>query len=111
MRLLIALAMLSIVCISVIVFIFSQRSIVSPVRRLSAQLDLMALNKDLRTPIEIDTTDEVGTAGASVNELISAFSLGTTDVRESAASIVQQCPFQFANIRPHAVGDVFHHVG
>ena len=87
MRLIIMLCVASILGVAVVVFYFSQNTIVNPIRQLSRQLDEIALHKDLRKPIDIQSADEIGTAGKSVNELLAAFSLVTADVRESSSHV------------------------
>lgn len=79
--------MLSFVVIAIIVIVafgFTRKTIVQPVKGLSAQLDHIVESHDLRQNIEVESNDEVGVAARSVNELIVAYRHVNSQIADSA---------------------------
>ncbi|UAA37818.1 methyl-accepting chemotaxis protein [Paraneptunicella aestuarii] len=88
MRGLIIFSVVAIALITLLAFGFSQRSIVKPVKSLSEQLDDVAVAKDLRQNILVDTNDEISDAASSVNQLLVAFREGNMEIQHSASAML-----------------------
>ncbi|MFK8068944.1 MAG: methyl-accepting chemotaxis protein [Gammaproteobacteria bacterium] len=78
------LSVLSIVVITVAVFNFTKKTIVSPVTSLSMQLDTVVENNDLSRDVGVLSSDEVSMTATSVNKLLGAFRQVNGDITNSA---------------------------
>ncbi len=88
MRGLILFTVIAISGITFFSFLGAQRGIAKPVKALSKQLDRIVVEHDLSKDIDIRSSDEVGGAANSVNELLVAFRSGNQDIQRSAAVLV-----------------------
>ena len=88
MRLLILSSVIAIAFITGLAFQFSRKGIVKPVASLSTQLDSVAAERDLRQDIVIDSSDEIGVAASSVNQLLAEFREGNKDIQKSALEML-----------------------
>lgn len=88
MRGLIIFSVLSIAFITLVAFTLSQRKIAQPVKDLSKQLDKIAAESDLSEDVAVVSSDEVGEAATSVNQLLSAFREGNKEIQQSSSEML-----------------------
>nr|WP_277816369.1 methyl-accepting chemotaxis protein [Neptunicella marina] len=86
---LISLLLLCIVIISGLAYLFSRRTISSPIQRLAGDIQSMAANRDLTRPINIESQDEIGQTATQLNEFVATFRRGLNDVASAVEHISQ----------------------
>lgn len=84
---LISLLLLCIIIISGLAYLFSRRTISSPIQRLAGDIQSMAANRDLTRPINIESQDEIGQTAIQLNGFVATFRQGLNDVASAIEHI------------------------